>query len=234
MKQYIAIGLAILAGFFGLTQWIDARSLRSDLGNVAAERDSALIVAGKAERQIGDWRGRFGVLARQLQAEGTLKETLRNENKELRERATVTVTVRDTIRLPADTVAAGGERLRFPGNSGGLVFTAWVDTRLRELSLDWRLDLALDVTVTEEPGGRRDIFVRTPDHSNALLSVRRFDYVPRRAGFWESISVGPLAGAGSGGATLGGLGCFKAWCVGYDLLDQEVVASYQWSPFANR
>lgn len=222
----VIIGLAFVAGRL----YFSERSARQAAAEATMARDSALIKAGMAERQVGDWRSRFGVAQSELEVERELNETLREENKELREQGVVTATVRDTVRLPA--TESTDSTLVFADSSGvesgGLVFKAFVHTVERTLDLDWSLKLPLEIAITESDDGRRDVFVRSPGVPNASFEIEQFDYIARDRSFWETVSLGPY------GSTSGDLGagvCAGSWCGFYSLTTKEIGVTYQWHPF---
>lgn len=227
----VIIGLAIFAGL----SYLNVRSLERDMAEAVMARDSALIASGQAERQVDDWRGRFGIAQRELEVKGELGDLLDRENKDLREALEARIVVHDTITVPADETTSSDSTLHFTNeaadDSTGFVFDAWVDVAQRNLRLEWQLALSLEVVVAEAKNGRPDIFLRVPGNDNVTITVDRFDYLPRTRSFWERVAVGPLGLAGSGGGTIGALVCVEPWCGFYSPIDQSIGVSYLWRPF---
>lgn len=234
-RQAIMLLLLVVALPLTVAQFVEKMEYRRALGEAIIDRDSALIKAGLAEREVEGWQARFGIAMEESDVRRSLDErtitALRNENRRLRESGSATITVSDTVFVEAGATDSTTGTVQFSGESRGLVFTAWVDKALSQLRLEWQLSLKVDIIVADRPDGGRDVYVRAPDYPDADVSIGRFDYVPRTEKWYERIAFGPYASAGTSGVHFGPTGCYGSVCGGFDLMGGEIMAAYYWRPF---
>jgi len=232
----VALAFAAKAAIklYGLPFGLSGPGLIKQNTALQLQHDSTLIKLGQAERDVGDWRARFGVMQQELQSAGELADDLKRRNLTLRQQLGVTVRARDTLYLPAlDDTLTTDSTWHFTGQSKGLVFDALVNTIQRTLFLDWQLELQVDVSIAENKQGRPDVYVRVPTLSNVAIGIRQYDYVPRKESFWERIQLGVIGSASLTGGRFGALGCYTKFCAygGIGTEGLEVGGAYIARPF---